>query len=603
MAISLEEPSPEVQQIRSMVQSGDHAGAAAMLSALMRGDDKTEFARVLGEYSRTYGLGEATSLFDGLSDNALRRLRSEAKKANSGKIFFPNPGPQTFGYYSEADELFYGGAAGGGKSALLCGLALNEHFHSRLFRRQMAQTEGLISEFRNQLGDLEGLRRSPYPVIERKIGDRDIRVEFAGVANDEDKTKYAGRAVDLMGFDEITEFTEQLYRFLIIWNRPAPGDRRKNQRFRVVATGNPPENDEGMWVIRYWAPWLDPDHPNPAKPGELRWFTSIRDEEVEVAGPEPIETGVVHDNGVREVVYPRSRTFIPAKLEDNPELERSGYAGVLDGLPEELRDKYRHGIFVARHKDASNQVIPTAWVDRAIERGRDAVRRGAYDQAMKVLAVDPSLGGKDEAVFAPRYGEHVLGPLSCYPGREFLGPDGEPLPRLLIEKMSGLRRDGATVNLDSIGIGAAVLMHCQNNNIPVFPIIASRNANATTADGMLTIKNVRTLLYWRMRELLDPDHGSGQGAPSQICLPNDPILRQDLTAVRYQIDRGVITLEDKDITRNRLGRSTDRGDAGCMAFMGGPAPARRTGSRVLGRVRRGHDAFRDRRRRGNGQSF
>jgi hypothetical protein len=42
---------------------------------------------------------------------------------------------------------------------------------------------------------------------------------------------------------------------------------------------------EGLWVIKHWAPWLDPLHPRPARPGELRWFTTGPDgEDIEVDG-------------------------------------------------------------------------------------------------------------------------------------------------------------------------------------------------------------------------------------------------------------------------------------------------------------------------------
>jgi hypothetical protein len=98
-------------------------------------------------------------------------------------------------------------------------------------------------------------------------------LEFGSVAQPGDWTKYQGRPHDHKLFDEITHFTESQFRTLIGWMRT---DNPK-VRQRVVCAGNPPTDAEGEWVIRYWAPWLDPLHPNPAKPGELRWF--VADEE------------------------------------------------------------------------------------------------------------------------------------------------------------------------------------------------------------------------------------------------------------------------------------------------------------------------------------
>ena len=81
---------------------------------------------------------------------------------------------------------------------------------------------------------------------------------------------------------------------------------------RVLVTSNPPTTADGLWVVKYWAPWLDRNHPNPAKPGELRWFTTINGEDQEVDGPGPhIMDG--------EQIYARSRTFIRATLSDNPD--------------------------------------------------------------------------------------------------------------------------------------------------------------------------------------------------------------------------------------------------------------------------------------------
>ena len=74
--------------------------------------------------------------------------------------------------------------------------------------------------------------------------------------------------------------------------------------------------------MKYWGPWLDTTHPNPAKPGELRWFTTVAGEDREVDGPGPHMID-------GEPVYARSRTFIRATLSDNPDLARTNYASVL----------------------------------------------------------------------------------------------------------------------------------------------------------------------------------------------------------------------------------------------------------------------------------
>ena len=66
--------------------------------------------------------------------------------SSTHSLWSPNPGPQSQAYYSEADELFYGGAAGGGKSALIIGLALTKHQRSLILRRESTQLRGMIDD-------------------------------------------------------------------------------------------------------------------------------------------------------------------------------------------------------------------------------------------------------------------------------------------------------------------------------------------------------------------------------------------------------------------------------------------------------------------------
>jgi hypothetical protein len=58
-----------------------------------------------------------------------------AVNSTATMAWVPNPGPQTQAFLCEADELFYGGEAGGGKTDLGIGLALTAHKRSLLLRR------------------------------------------------------------------------------------------------------------------------------------------------------------------------------------------------------------------------------------------------------------------------------------------------------------------------------------------------------------------------------------------------------------------------------------------------------------------------------------
>jgi hypothetical protein len=64
-----------------------------------------------------------------LLDQILERLRSadpgkrqeigrDVERATADMPWVPNPGPQSAAYRCEADELFYGGQAGGGKEPI-----------------------------------------------------------------------------------------------------------------------------------------------------------------------------------------------------------------------------------------------------------------------------------------------------------------------------------------------------------------------------------------------------------------------------------------------------------------------------------------------------
>jgi hypothetical protein len=376
-----------------------------------------------------------------------------------------------------------------------------------------------------------------------------------------------GGIVNRNCFDEVTDFVESQYVFISTWNRST----NPNQRCRIVATGNPPTTAEGLWVIKRWAPWLDPRHPKPAKPGELRWFISDEEgEDVEVEGP-----GTYHQ-GDREVEA-RSRTFIPAELSDNPDLAADGeYQRLLDSLPKELRDAYRDGRFDVGLKDNPWQAIPTQWVQAAMDRWTQYPPQGV---PMCAMGLDVAQGGEDANVLASRY-DGWYSELIRIPGRET--PLGVSQAGLVISH----RKDQAKVIVDCDGgYGGTAYKDLKDNGVDVTAYKGSEGSKQSTDDKTLKFANKRSQTIWRFREALDPAQPGG----SPIFLPNDTQLLADLTATRYQVRNGKIHMESKEDIKKRLGRSPDDGDAVTMCWSDGAKTATHyrewhSGRRRMGRA-------------------
>jgi len=89
-------------------------------------------------------IDEIIQALDALPEKDRLALEKEAFAATDDMRWVPNPGPQTQAYYCEADELFYGGQAGGGKSDLSIGLALTAHERSLILREWLHELGGRL---------------------------------------------------------------------------------------------------------------------------------------------------------------------------------------------------------------------------------------------------------------------------------------------------------------------------------------------------------------------------------------------------------------------------------------------------------------------------
>lgn len=459
--------------------------------------------------------------------------RLEMARLLAHPIWMPRNLPQVEALLSPADVLGYGGAAGGGKTDLLLGAALTQHTKSTLFRRIGTELPSMIERSVEIVGNdrafAKGRRQWELP---------GRTIAFRAMKEPNDWRLHRGNRRDFMGFDEADGFLEMQVRTVLAWN----GSTDPKQRVRAILGFNPPATAEGMWLIGYFAPWLDKNHPNPAQPGELRWFVNIDGKDVEADGPTPVEH-------LGKMIRPRSRSFIPARVEDNPFLAGTDYEATLDMLPEPLRSALRHGDFAAMQSDHEFQVIPTEWVIAAQERWRQMEAQNYRPGPMDTLAVDPARGGQDKTILSPRHGRWFA-PLDAYPGTAT--PNGPVVAGLAV----GRAKDGAPVLVDVIGIGSSVYDHLEGNGVHVVGLNGSEASYARDRSGRLSFYNLRAELWWGMREALDPVHGD------DLALPfGDRELLADLTAPRWRLTSGGILIEDKEQVKKRIGRSPDRGDA------------------------------------------
>ena len=126
-----------------------------------------------------------------------------AAKSTATMAWVPNPGPQTQAFLCEADELFYGGEAGGGKTDLGIGLALTQHKRSLLLRRINKDAVKIKPRIEEILGHDNGYNGQ----LQRwRLGERQI--DIAGCEQESDKQQFKGDPHDLIVFDEGTDFLE-----------------------------------------------------------------------------------------------------------------------------------------------------------------------------------------------------------------------------------------------------------------------------------------------------------------------------------------------------------------------------------------------------------
>jgi hypothetical protein len=245
-----------------------------------------------------------------------------------------------------------------------------------------------------------------------------------------------------------------------------------------------------------------------------------------------------------------SRCVITSTVYDNPRLVRSGYVEHLMQSPTAvLRKRLLENDWSAGwDSDDAMQVIPSAWVDAAQERWTPTP-----SNEMSAVGVDVARGGRDRTTIARRHADWFAAPL-VYPGATT--PDGQSVAALVL----GARGPGAITFIDSTGVGASPY-DILRERIVIVPVVFGAACDAYDVTRSFKFFNLRSALWWRLREALDP---SGR---RKIALPPDRTLKAELCMPRYELRSGRLFVEDRDSIIKRLKRSPDIATAFVLALI------------------------------------
>lgn len=189
------------------------------------------------------------------------------------------------------------------------------------------------------------------------------KVSFAHLERDEDVHKWQGSQICLIGFDELTHFSEKQFFYMLSRNRSTCGVKPY-----VRATTNP---DADSWVADLIKWWWDPatGYPIPERSGVIRYM--IRRDNIIHWADTPQELWEQFElESEEEKAGVKSFTFIASSLKDNRILMEAdpGYMANLLALPIVEQERLLRGNWKIKAAAGlyfkRSQIPPDGWLEQ-----------------------------------------------------------------------------------------------------------------------------------------------------------------------------------------------------------------------------------------------
>lgn len=232
---------------------------------------------------------------------------------------------------------------------------------------------GLLDECKKNYGPLNAVYNHTSAQWRFKSG---AKINLSSCQFDKDLQNYQGSQLEHIGFDEITQFTQD--QVLFLWGRARS---KTGIKPTLRATLNP---DADSWVYKFLYWWIDPVSGFPIKErsGKIRHFKVDNGRFIWFDSEQ-------HDDEGHKTTT--SATFIPATLDDNQALMSAdpSYRQRLMQLSDAERERYLHGNWL------SSSVTGTEWprecfIDLYVQEDKFPVPQ--HRETVRMFTVDGSKG-------------------------------------------------------------------------------------------------------------------------------------------------------------------------------------------------------------------
>lgn len=461
----------------------------------------------------------------------------------SHTIWRPQVGMQTRFLSAPETDVFYGGEAGGGKSAALLMDASRyvnfPDYSAIIFRRTYTALEELLHR---------AVQLYTHPSIGAKFNSSKhrftwpggARIRFAHLQHLKDIYTHQGQDYDYIGWDELPQFPKLAFTYLFSRLR---GTNRHIRRY-MRATGNP--DGEGLL-------WVKARYIDVLPPLTTRAFLTRGDYDV------PVPLGTPESTTRRYVPCIRSENV--ALMANDPE-----YEARLNMLPEAQKNALKYGIWTTL--DQPDQLVSGTWWQAALD-GKNPFKDGA-----PALGCDYAHMGKDKTVIITGHGNRPE-TIEAWPKTRTT-----TVADLIVERLSKWGEQGWG-GVDGVGPGVGVW----DNLIAHHPKWAHRISPCNHKDPKFDEKwstryefdNLRSQMWWKFRDdmeygRIDLSHLQGMIVPD----PDNPgevkviggtdflrALQEEILAHTYRVHNGKIIIISKEELRDaeKLGHSPDFADA------------------------------------------